>query len=59
MKRLLALILTFILSFAVLGTLTACSKKECEECGKTSGVKTVSFLGEKFDLCKDCNFLSR
>ena len=54
-KRFLILVLTVLLVFSMIGSLTACGNNgECEGCGEEAKLKTVTFMGEKMELCKDC-----
>jgi len=53
MKRVVAIVLAVVLVFSMI-TLAACAQQECEICGKTSGVRAVSFEGERGYLCNDC-----
>ncbi len=51
MKRLVVLLLALCMVF----TLAACGNKtKCDICGETKVCKTVEILGEKGNICRDC-----
>ena len=54
MKRIVALLLVVLVVFS----LTGCGKKGvCDVCGQTKAVKTITVMGEKGQVCKDCEKL--
>lgn len=51
MKRFVVLLLALCMIF----TLAACgSKAKCDICGETKTCKTEEVLGEKINICRDC-----
>ncbi len=51
MKRLITLLLALCMIFA----LAACGgKTKCDICGETKSCKTIEVLGEKANICSDC-----
>ena len=58
-KRIIAIVLVVIICFTMLGMLTSCSTGPCEECGEVGRLNTVTFLGERFELCNACRDVYR
>ena len=54
MKRIIATILALVLCFSMLVMLVSCATGECESCGKTARLSSVTFLGEKIMVCSSC-----
>lgn len=51
MKRLVTLLLALCMIFA----LAACGgKTKCDICGETKSCKSIEVLGEKVNICSDC-----
>ncbi len=50
MKRLVTLLLALCMIFA----LAACGGTKCDICGETKSCKSIEVLGEKVNICSDC-----
>lgn len=56
MKKIAKIGVSVIALAALALSLTGCSSKTCDNCGKkySSGGTTMELLGEKVNLCQDC-----
>lgn len=53
-KKLSKVLAVASLTAVLMMTLTGCGKVECDLCGETAKCKSYELLGEKINVCGDC-----